>query len=180
MFSIQSYSAMLTPFILHIPYLPSRLRDRLLLTFSLLPSPPLTIPQELAEFNSATEAHLYTREPSTVLTIRHTNDCVSNPVISGTLRSVRPGGLYRYLWIVRLLEISVTVQLHGFTHEIINTLSVWICLQRCWLYVYCFDIFKNFLECNNIVFTSRQFAKVKLKPQLTHKKSHCVSDRSVM
>ncbi len=62
---------MLTPFILHIPYLPSRLKDRLLLTFSLLPSPPLTIPQELAEFNSATEAHLYTREPSTVSYSQH-------------------------------------------------------------------------------------------------------------
>ena len=59
-----------------------------------------------------------------VLAIRHTNDCVSNPVISGTLRSVRPGGLYRYLRIVRFLEVSVTVQLHGFTLEIINTLSV--------------------------------------------------------
>ena len=34
------------------------------------------IPQELAEFNSATEAHLYTREPSTALAIRCTNDCV--------------------------------------------------------------------------------------------------------
>ena len=76
---------MLTPFILHIPYLPSRLRDRLLLTFSLLPSPPLTIPQELAEFNSATEAHLYTREPSTVLAIRHTNDWVLKICISGAL-----------------------------------------------------------------------------------------------
>ena len=76
---------MLTPFILHIPYLPSRLRDRLLLTFSLLPSPPLTIPQELAEFNSATEAHLYTREPSTVLAIRQTNDWVLKICISGSL-----------------------------------------------------------------------------------------------
>ena len=43
------------------PYLPSRLRDRLHRTFPLLPSPPLTVPQKLAEFNSATEAHLYTR-----------------------------------------------------------------------------------------------------------------------
>ena len=76
---------MLTPFILHIPYLPSRLRDHLLLTFSLLPSLPLTIPQELAEFNSATEAHLYTREPSTVLAIRHTNDWVLKVCISGSL-----------------------------------------------------------------------------------------------
>ena len=59
-----------------------------------------------------------------VLAIRHTNDCVSNPVISGTLRSVRPGGLYRYLRIVRILEVSVTVQLHRFTHEIINNLSI--------------------------------------------------------
>ena len=58
-----------------------------------------------------------------VLAIRHTIDCVSNPVISGTLRSVRPGGLYRYLWIVRFLEISVTVQLYGLIHEIINNLS---------------------------------------------------------
>jgi len=46
-----------------------------------------------------------------VLAIRHTNDCVSNPVISGTLRSVRPGGLYRYLGIVRFLEVSVIMQL---------------------------------------------------------------------
>ncbi len=76
---------MLTPFILHIPYLPSRLRDHLLLTFSLLPSLPLTIPQELAEFNSATEAHLYTREPSTVFAIRHTNDWVLKICISGSL-----------------------------------------------------------------------------------------------
>ena len=76
---------MLIPFILHIPYLPSRLMDRLLLTFSLLPSPPLTIPQELAEFNSATEAHLYTREPSTVFAIRHTNDWVLKICISGSL-----------------------------------------------------------------------------------------------
>ena len=58
-----------------------------------------------------------------VLAIRHTNDCVSNPIISGTLRSVRPGGLYRYLRIVRFLEVSVTVQLHRCTHEIINNLS---------------------------------------------------------
>ncbi len=36
-------------------------------TFPLLPSPPLTIPQKLAEFSSATEAHLYTREPSMIL-----------------------------------------------------------------------------------------------------------------
>ncbi len=36
-------------------------------TFPLLPSPPLTIPQKLAEFSSATEAHLYTREPSVIL-----------------------------------------------------------------------------------------------------------------
>ena len=132
---------MLTPFILHIPYLPSRLRDRLLLTFSLLPSPPLTIPQELAEFNSATEAHLYTREPSTVLAIRYTNDCVSNPVISGTLRSVRPGGLYKYLRIVRFLKVSVTVQLHWFTHEIITPYWHGNCFWRCWLYICCFDIF---------------------------------------
>ena len=55
-----------------------------------------------------------------VLAIRHTNDCVSNPVISGTLRSVRPGGLYRYLRIVRFLEVSVIMQLHRYTHEIIN------------------------------------------------------------
>ena len=58
-----------------------------------------------------------------VLAIRHTIDCVSNPVISGTLRSVRPRGPYRYLWIVRFLEISVTVQLYGLIHEIINNLS---------------------------------------------------------
>ena len=76
---------MLTPFILHVPYLPSRLMDHLLLTFSLLPSLPLTIPQELAEFNSATEAHLYTREPSTVFAIRHTNDWVLKICISGSL-----------------------------------------------------------------------------------------------
>ena len=115
---------MLTPFILHISYLPSRLRDRLLLTFSLLPSLPLTIPQELAEFNSATEAHLYTREPSTVLAIRHTNDCVSNPVISGTLTLCSTRGTVQISWDSAFLEVSVTVQLHGFTHEIINTLLV--------------------------------------------------------
>ena len=60
-----------------------------------------------------------------VLAIRHTNDCVSNPVISGTLRSVRPGGLYRYLRIVRFLEVSVIMQLYRYTHEIINNLSIW-------------------------------------------------------
>ena len=75
-----------------------------------------------------------------VLAIRHTNDCVSNPVISGTLRSVRPGGLYRYLRIVRFLEVSVIVQLHRYTHEIINNLSHRNCFRRCWLYNY-FTVF---------------------------------------
>ena len=86
------------------------------------------------EVSVTVQLHRYTHEIinilsarklfSVVLAIRHTNDCVSNPGISGTLRSVRPGGLYRYLWIVRFLEVSVTVRLHGFTHKIINTLSV--------------------------------------------------------
>ena len=40
----------------------ARLKDRLHRTFPFLPTPPLTIPQELAELNSAAEAHLYTRE----------------------------------------------------------------------------------------------------------------------
>ena len=47
---------------IHLALSVARLKDRLHRTFPSLPTPPLTIPQELAEFNSATEAHLYTRE----------------------------------------------------------------------------------------------------------------------
>ena len=53
---------------------------------------------------------------------------------------------------MRFLEVSVTVQLHGFTHEIINTLSVsklfsavlavyYIILPRCFLSALLFFIF---------------------------------------
>ena len=91
-----------------------------------------------------------------VLAIRHTNDCVSKPVISGTLTLCATRGLYRYLWIVRFLEISVTVQLHRYTHEIITT----------YRYGYVFSVvgcifivltFYNMLHCNfNGIWTNQE------------------------
>ena len=66
-YQIRSYFATPTTSKLFTLYLPSRLRDRLHRTFPLSQTPPLTIPQKLAEFNSATEAHLYTRELNEVI-----------------------------------------------------------------------------------------------------------------
>ena len=59
-----------------------------------------------------------------VLAIRHTNDCVSNPVISGTLTLRSTRGTVQISLDSAFLEVSVTMQLHRFTHEIINNLSV--------------------------------------------------------
>ena len=60
---------------------------------------------------------------SAVLAIRHTNDCVSKAAVSETLTLCSTRGTVQISQDSAFLEVSVTVQLHRFTHGIINNLT---------------------------------------------------------